>query len=514
MAEGAVASPLAAKISFRKMFATRPHQNNNNNTKSTHHTKKNYNNVSNRGGGHHPPRPRQPSSHLSNESFLKAFAKQIKHFTSSQGERHERDPYNNREQTAKSVTMGMSTDSANTWKAHQAQVWQAAIQSAVSPQSQSAGSSTPGVSHAELGMDCEILVKIRDDLDRRKSTPSLPPAGYAFTAARQLPSGDISLRAQTAAGAEVLRKHGESWVHTFGKSAYVRVPTWGIVIDGMPAKFVDMSEEFKRELIAANTNWGQEGFEIEIAHVGWLVQPKGYSGSLIVEFTTPVVANNALRGGTVWHSHSLTNRPYCKERRVKMCKKCQKYGHVHAQCPDQKFHCGLCAEEHPTWECSSKQSRDLTLKCVNCNGCHKISSDSCPVRQKETTRARHAVLVNQNIREHRVPQYLQARMMQQNIEPTPREAAKITTAKRQQPQPQKKAPTKAVTTTKAKGKKTQQGAKNAPESASAPEPAPESTSAPALEPAPKQASKQAPELACEQDPEPIREQEPGLDPEP
>jgi hypothetical protein len=409
---------------------------------------------------------------LSNESFLKAFAKQIKHFTSSQGERTDglteikglleqvrQDMGAIRtttEQTAKSVTTGMSSDSANMWKAHQAQMWQAAIQSAVSPQSQSAGSSSPGVSHVELGMDCEIVVKIRDDSDRRfvkklkpvdivdraerarthaaKSTPSLPLAGHAFIAARQLPSGDISLRAQTAAGAEVLRKHGESWVHTFGKSAYVRVPTWGIVIDGMPAKFVDMSEEFKRELIAVNTNWGQEGFEVEIAHVGWLVTPKGYSGSLIVEFTNPVVANNALKNGTVWHSHSLSNRPYCKEGRVKMCKKCQKYGHVHAQCPDPKFHCGLCAEEHPTWECPSKQSRDLTPKCVNCNGSHKTSSDSCPVRQKETARARHAVLVNQNVREHRVPQYLQARMTQQNIEPTPREAAKITTAKRQQPQ--------------------------------------------------------------------------------
>lgn len=77
------------------------------------------------------------------------------------------------------------------------------------------------------------------------------------------------------------------------------MPTWEIVVDGMPARNVDMSEEFKRELIACNAQWAMPGFEVEIAHVGWLAKPRGYSGSLVVEFTNPVVANNALRGGTM-----------------------------------------------------------------------------------------------------------------------------------------------------------------------------------------------------------------------
>jgi hypothetical protein len=64
-------------------------------------------------------------------------------------------------------------------------------------------------------MDCEIVVKIRDHSERAgirklqpvdlvkhaeraraeaaKSTPRLPLAGLAYIAARQLPSGDISL---------------------------------------------------------------------------------------------------------------------------------------------------------------------------------------------------------------------------------------------------------------------------------------------------------------------------------
>ncbi|PCG91148.1 hypothetical protein PENOC_098820 [Penicillium occitanis (nom. inval.)] len=286
------------------------------------------------------------------------------------------------------------------------------------------------------------------------------------------------------------------WVHALRKSAYV-----GIVVDGMPARGVGMSEEFKAELIASNEHWA-EGFEVEIAHVGWLVKPRGYSGSLVVEFTNPVVAKNAIYGGTTWRPCSLSNRSYCKNGRVKMCKKCQKYRHVQAQCPEREYHYGLCAEVHAAWECPSKETRDLTVKCANCKGPHKASSDNCVIRQQETARARHAVMENSKRGTHRVPNYLQEKMKQSNIEPTPREAAKLTATKRQR-QVQKKAAKK----TAARGKKAQQASQNAPESTSAPaqEPAPESEPAPVPAPGPDQ------EPVHDSTLEPIREQEPELE---
>lgn len=70
-----------------------------------------------------------------------------------------------------------------------------------------------------------------------------------------------------------------------------------------------------------------------------------------------------------------------------MCKKCQKFGHVHAQCPNPKFYCGLCANEHPTWECPFKQGQDLVPKCANCKGEHKAASTSFPVRKVALERA-------------------------------------------------------------------------------------------------------------------------------
>ncbi|RAO68551.1 uncharacterized protein BHQ10_004563 [Talaromyces amestolkiae] len=440
------------------------------------------------------------SSEYINKPFIKAFAQQIKDFAIAQGEhtdilvkfkgllKHIKSNITivcatttQISQSSKESGTSTTSDSTIFWKTHQAQAWQAAIQSASSPQSQSASSSTPRVSHVELGMDSEIVVKIRDDSERAhvkklqpkdivdhaerarahaaKSTPSLALAGHGFKAARQLSSDNISLRASHAAGAEVLRKHAGSWVTTFSKSAYVRVPTWGIVINGIPVRHVERSEEFKQELAAENTNWGQPGFEVEIAYVGWLTKPRGYSGSLIVEFTSPVVANNAIASGTVWRAHSLTNRPYYREGRVKMCRKCQHYGHVQVQCPNQKYICGLCADEHPTWECPSKQNRNIAYKCANCKGSHKAASADCETRQRESTRARQVVSMGTG---HRVPQFLQARMIKHMASgPTPAEAAQIT---KKTTQAQKKAVKKTTT----KGKKATTTAESMPESTQAP----------------------------------------------
>ncbi|KAH8696371.1 hypothetical protein BGW36DRAFT_462253 [Talaromyces proteolyticus] len=217
-----------------------------------------------------------------------------------------------------SATTGLSQDSASLWKTIRAREWQLGLKNATVPLSQSAGSSTPGVTPTELGLDSEVVVKIRDaalrkelkkakpvDIVRRveraraeaaKATPSLALAGHAFIAARQLPSGDISLRAHNAAAAEILRQHAQGWVKAFGPSAWVRVPTWGVVVDGVPVHSMDLDpgriEDTKTRLIAQNQHtWGTEA---KIAYVGWLVKPKRREGSLVIEFTSPLVANEAI----------------------------------------------------------------------------------------------------------------------------------------------------------------------------------------------------------------------------
>lgn len=117
-------------------------------------------------------------------------------------------------------------DSAACWRAFQARNWQCGVQNASAPTFQNTGTTTPGAPHTELGVDCELTVRIRDEAMRAdlkklslikiveraeraresavKKSNGSPLAASAFIAARQLPSGDVSLRASNAGGAEVL----------------------------------------------------------------------------------------------------------------------------------------------------------------------------------------------------------------------------------------------------------------------------------------------------------------------
>ncbi|KAI7978745.1 hypothetical protein EIK77_009206 [Talaromyces pinophilus] len=238
-------------------------------------------------------------------------------------------------------------------------------------------------------MDCEIVVKIRDDASKKmlrsvkpaeivqraerarkdaaKKGTSLALAGHFFVAARPLPPGDISLRAYHAAAAEALLKHGDKWVKLFGANAYVRILTWRVVADGIPVHTVDLQsgiEDFKQQLIAWNDdNWSQ-GLKVEIAYVGWLAKPRKHEASLVIEFTNPIVANNAIARDTIWQSRIHTNRPYNKEGRCKMCRKCQKYGHVQAQCPFPKYACGTSTQDNAESTQPATQATEIVTESV------------------------------------------------------------------------------------------------------------------------------------------------------
>jgi hypothetical protein len=67
-----------------------------------------------------------------------------------------------------------------------------------------------------------------------KKAGSATLMGTAFLAVKQLPSGDLCFRASSASDAEVLRRHADAWLQAFGQTAYVRMPTWGAVVHGVP----------------------------------------------------------------------------------------------------------------------------------------------------------------------------------------------------------------------------------------------------------------------------------------
>lgn len=148
------------------------------------------------------------------------------------------------------------------------------------------------------------------------------------------------------------------------------------------------------ELVSLNPAWSIEGLpSAKIHHVSWLVKPTGAKrmGSVVLEFTSPVAANRAIRAGILWAHQSLEAVRYIREGRSKFCRKCQKPRHVHSHCLERQYTCGYCAGKHPTWECHVSGDRQQA-KCANCNGSHRALSKDCPVYQKEAKLAREALL--------------------------------------------------------------------------------------------------------------------------
>ncbi|KAJ5455490.1 zinc knuckle domain protein [Penicillium daleae] len=297
----------------------------------------------------------------------------------------------------------------------------AGLATASAPNTWSNGTSSPGVPEIELREDREVIVKVganreqirtlspkelveraerqRTTVARQKNSTALA-GGASFVAARKLTSGDVAMVANTAAGAELLRKHTE-WSRAFGPGSIVQEPSWGVVAYNIPVRSMKLTPEtmadVARELLAQN-DWGEAA---RIQFLGWLTRPGARAeGSILIEFTSPAVANRAIITGIVWGKQIHHAVRFCREGRTKLCRKCQKPGHIQSHCSND-FKCGHCADGHPTWECPSTKGQTIPVKCSNCGGGHRPTSQDCAVKRTAMTEAKQALLDSPTY--HRVP---------------------------------------------------------------------------------------------------------------
>ncbi|KAJ5654923.1 hypothetical protein N7490_001926 [Penicillium lividum] len=83
------------------------------------------------------------------------------------------------------------------------------------------------------------------------------------------------------------------------------------------------------ELLRQNS-WGEDS---KIQYLGWLTRPgERADGSILIEFTSHVVANRAIMTGVVWGKQIHNASRFCREGRMKLCRKCQKPGHIQSHC--------------------------------------------------------------------------------------------------------------------------------------------------------------------------------------
>lgn len=315
----------------------------------------------------------------------------------------------------------LPADSAAAWRNFRAKDSQRGLATASAPNTRSTGTSSPGVPEIELREDREVIVKVgpnreqiralspkelveraerqRATAARQKSSAALA-GGASFVAARKLPSGDVAMVANSAAGAELLRKH-TGWLKAFGPGSVAQEPSWGVVAYNIPVRSMKLTPEtmadVARELLAQN-DWGEAA---RIQFLGWLTRPGARAeGSILIEFTSPVVANRAIITGVVWGKQIHHAVRFCREGRTKLCRKCQKPGHIQSHCSND-FKCGHCADGHPTWECPSTKGQTIPVKCANCGGGHRPTSQDCTVKRAALTEAKQALVDSPTY--HRVP---------------------------------------------------------------------------------------------------------------
>ncbi|KAJ5369360.1 uncharacterized protein N7496_009120 [Penicillium cataractarum] len=239
---------------------------------------------------------------------------------------------------------------------------------------------------------------------RTTGTPAL--ASVKIIASRQLKSGDLRFTVCDAKEAEIMRIHRDKWPKGLCKTAYVHMPTWGIVVHDVNVRSLGINKASEdltgvqdkviKDLLASNVqNWGEGA---EITKISWLRIPSGKSGSLIVEFTSPVPANVAIDKGVLWDCDSLIAVLYDRAARVRQCFNCQQYGHIGTTCANA-VKCVYCAEGHQSRDCPSKDTREN--KCANCEGTHAAWSTECEARQREVEKI--AELSRYRGRYHHIP---------------------------------------------------------------------------------------------------------------
>jgi hypothetical protein len=208
-------------------------------------------------------------------------------------------------------------------------------------------------------------------------------------AAYQLKSGDIQIFTSTTAEAATLKENSR-WLGGLGEHAEVVVPTYGVIVHGIPTNSINVNDQRAtiEQILADNHTVIPRA---KISHVGWLTKEGTLkrASSIVVEFTDPRMANATIYAGLAWEGQIHQCQLYDRACRIKQCFRCYNYGHITTQCNASQV-CGYCAEHHETKHCRRRGVEGFTPRCAVCKDSHTAWSNACPARKKETERIERA----------------------------------------------------------------------------------------------------------------------------
>jgi len=165
------------------------------------------------------------------------------------------------------------------------------------------------------------------------------------------------------------------------------VASFGVVLRSVPVQSIDLEEKglaitalIRENRHIIGNHW--------INNIAWLKAPASGQlyASLVVKYKESEAANAAIAASRLcWNGEMLRTERFHRECRTSRCMRCNRYGHVVPQCPNDEI-CGHCAsKEHGTKECHS-----MIRKCCLCDGEHKAWSPDCPHFHQEKKRLEQA----------------------------------------------------------------------------------------------------------------------------
>lgn len=234
--------------------------------------------------------------------------------------------------------------------------------------------------HSAAWIRQQVETSIRDNTPTRL---------VKVVAAHQLKSGDIQIFASTTAEAAQL-KQNSGWVKSLGEHAELVVPTYGVIVHGIPTNSINIKDQdaTSQQMIADNYTVIPHA---KISYIGWLTKEATLkrASSIVVEFTDPEMANAIIYAGMAWEGQIHQCQLYDRACRVKQCFRCYNYGHIGTQCNAPQV-CGYCTEQHESKHCKQKGMEGFTPHCAVCKDNHTAWSNACPARRKEMRRVEQA----------------------------------------------------------------------------------------------------------------------------
>jgi hypothetical protein len=209
--------------------------------------------------------------------------------------------------------------------------------------------------------------------------------------ARQLPSGDLVLLADSADTKTRAEAKKEEWIGLVSAKAEVRPKKYTVLVHGVRvADFDNFRQEAGRQNVYEQ-NPNIKG-HVEILRTHWkrkVLRLRKTASSLLMDVGSPEGANKIISEGLVLGSELKEVELFDPQCLVTRCYSCQKYGHSAKNCRGSE-RCGYCAAPGHSQEKCSFKDQENKQRCTNCTGRHRSGDQRCPKQEEEVNRARQA----------------------------------------------------------------------------------------------------------------------------